>query len=152
MWALTLGSGEWTQLWGPPGAVLTHWTWSCKLQVGDKTNLLLNQSGGGMERYSKWDQELEERAHVQGSVQNTQSEHGGSRHLKCGDGVPASGVHHIRRTILPKRSYMDHWRELHKNKNKNSPMARGSWVSTLDWRMSLESSLSRPTSLGMVSR
>ncbi len=72
-----------------------------------------------MERYSKWDKELEERAHVQEGVQNSQSEHGGSRHLKNGDGVPASGVHHIRRTILPKRSYVDHWRELHKNKNKN---------------------------------
>ncbi len=60
----------------------------------------------------KWDKELEDREHVQESLQNTQSEHGGSRQLKYEDGESASGEHCIRRTILPKRSYMDHRREL----------------------------------------
>ncbi len=34
----------------------------------------------------KWDKELEEHAHVQESLQNTQSEHSGSRQVKCEDG------------------------------------------------------------------
>ncbi len=43
-------------------------------KTGDETKFhkfLLIQSGRGMELYSKWDKELEDRAHVQESLQNT---------------------------------------------------------------------------------
>ncbi len=121
MWALTLGSGEWTQLWGPPGAVLTHWIRSCKLQDW-RQNKISSQlewwrHGTPFQVRSRtWRTctcsrrrtELTERTWWEPPFT-----------VKCGDGVPASGVHHIWRTILPKRSYLDHWRELHKNKNKS---------------------------------
>ncbi len=51
--------------------------------------------------YSMFDKELEDRANVEKSLQNTQGEHGGSHQLKYEDGEPASGEHHFRRTILP---------------------------------------------------
>ncbi len=99
----------------------SFWPWirDGEIQIRDKhpgsatllgRSWLDKQSGRGMELYSKWDKELKDWAHVQESLQNAQSEHGGSRQINYEDGEPASGKHQENETS--ERSYMDHWRAL----------------------------------------